>query len=359
MRRTALIFIFTAFAYVGIVNAQSIDPLDFWKRIPRGTNMASYNPAEDFDSYKGFGGRLVRFGATGSPADFTFLLSGSGANERFDLSKANLDLISALFQNLEQKGLFGVITLADIPGRRWEFRKRDCRIWESNKFQDEFVKAWEAISQTLRDSQSIVGYDLMNEPYLPHGKACKGIKATPQDLRSLYLRTIKAIRKIDTKTPIIIESAGMAAVAALDALPTINDERIIYSFHYYEPYAFYSALENQGKLSYPGMIPSDTGSTKWNIEQHRRTIQPAIDWQKKNSIPSFRVYVGEFGIWRKAKGAEAYLKDITQIFSENGWSWSYYSFRENDWDNTDLEKYGENTERTNTDLFRLIQKQFQ
>jgi len=359
MKKIVLIFVLTAFAYTVFVHAKSSDPIDFWKSIPRGANMTSYNPIEDFNSYKNLGGKLIRFGATGSPADFTFLIKGSGANEEFDLSKSNLDRIATLFQNIEQRGLFGIVTLSDIPGRRWRFRKRDCRIWASAKFQDQFVGVWKTLAQALRNSKNIVGYDLMNEPYLPHGKDCKDIKATPQDLRSLYQRTIGAIRKIDITTPIILESPGMASRDALDVLPIIADERVIYSFHYYEPYAYYSAAENQGKLSYPGTIPLDTGLVKWDIKQHRQMLQTVVDWQKKNSLPSFRIYVGEFGMWRKAKGADSYLKDLTLIFAEHNWPWTYYSFRENEWDNTDLEKVGINPVRTETDLFRVIQEQFQ
>lgn len=358
MNRSTLIFIvltLTPYCFADKLG----DPIDFWKRIPHGANITTYNPIEDFDSYKRFGGKLVRFGATGSPADFTFLIKGSGENEKFDLSKTNLSRIAELFQNLERRDLFGVITLADVPGRRWKFRERDCRIWESAQFQEAFVEAWKTIAQTLRNSKSLVGYDLMNEPYLPKGKVCKDVKATSQNLQSLYKRTIDAIREVDTKTPIILESPGMAAADALDLLPIIADERIIYSFHYYEPYAYYSAAENKGKLRYPGVIPSDSGSLKWDSDQHRRMLRPVIDWQKKNSIASFRVYVGEFGVWREAKGAEIYLKDLIQILNENGWPWSYYSFRESEWDNTDLEKTGTNATRTDTDLFRVIQNQFQ
>lgn len=342
------------------VLAADFDPIDYWKRIPHGANVFSGNPATDFEALRNFGGRLVRFGATGSPADFTFLIKGSGESEAFDLRQENLQKIKALFELLQSKGMYGVITLADIPGRRWEFRKRDCRIWASDRFQKEFIEAWKSIAKTLMGIKSVVGFDLMNEPYLPGPKTCKGNQGSLKDLRLLYKRTISAIRSLDTRTPIILESPAMGAADTIDALPVLpEDDRIIYSFHYYEPYAYYSTPENQGKLAYPGKIPNDDGTfTYWDISQHRAILKPVMEWQRQNSISTYRIYVGEFGVWREAPGAIQYLIDVKQLFNEQGWPWSYYSFREDSWANTDLEKIGADPIRQQSELFRVIQLQF-
>jgi hypothetical protein len=340
--------------------AGSSDPIDYWKAAPRGTNMYSGNPVTDYDAFKSYNGRFIRFGATGSPADFTYLIKGSGDAETFDLNQMNLHKIRALFEMLQTKGLHGVITLSDIPGRRWQFRTKDCRIWSSEKFQEEFVSAWKIIAQTLLGIESVVGFDLMNEPYLPGPRSCKRSKGSLQDLRDLYKRTIAAIRSVNTRIPIILESPAMASVGAMDALPILAEkERILYSFHYYEPYAYYSALENQGTLTYPGRIPDEFGDTHfWDFDQHRILLKPVVDWQKRNAISSYRIYVGEFGVWRQAQGAEKYVEDVTSLFNEQGWSWSYYSFREDGWANTDLEKVGADTARQQTRLFKIIQRQF-
>lgn len=333
--------------------------IDIWKSNPRGANMASYNTDADFAAFKEFGGKLLRFGATGSPGDFRFLVKGKGESETFDFSVENRNRIKGLMQQLQANGLVAVVTLADIPGRRWEFRKRDCRIWSSGKFQEEFINGWRNLAQLLKTSEVIIGYDLMNEPYLPNSRTCKGSPGSHQDLRSLYKRTVLAIREVDSQTPIILESAGMAAPDAMDALPVLNDERVFYSFHYYEPYAYYSAIENRGRLKYPGTVTTDGKAIFWDIHQHRKMLQPVVDWQKDNAIPSYRIFVGEFGVWRKAKGAEQYISDLTKLFNERGWAWAYYSFREDEWDNTDLEKVGSASQRQNNPLFQIIQREFQ
>lgn len=79
------------------------------------------------------------------------------------------------------------------------------------------------------------------------------------------------------------------------------------------------------------------------------------EWQVKNNIEPFRIFVGEFGAWRNAKGADQYLEDLTQLFDEFGWSWAHYAFREDDWDVADLELTGARPGRRKTSLFEVIQ----
>jgi len=80
MIKIVFIFALVAFAYTVFVHAKSSDPIDFLKSIPCGANMTFFNPIEDFNSYKNLGGKLIRFGATGSPADFIFLIKASDIN---------------------------------------------------------------------------------------------------------------------------------------------------------------------------------------------------------------------------------------------------------------------------------------
>jgi hypothetical protein len=54
-------------------------------------------------------------------------------------------------------------------------------------------------------------------------------------------------------------------------------------------------------------------------------MQPAIDFARRYRV---HMYVGEFSAIRWAPGAERYLADLTSIFEEQGWDWSYHAFRE-------------------------------
>ena len=56
------------------------------------------------------------------------------------------------------------------------------------------------------------------------------------------------------------------------------------------------------------------------------------DFQLAYNVP---IYIGEFSAIRWGKGSDQYLKDVTDIFEEYGWDWSYHAFRE--WSGWSLE----------------------
>jgi hypothetical protein len=83
-------------------------------------------------------------------------------------------------------------------------------------------------------------------------------------------------------------------------------------------------------VAYPGVIDNET----WNRDALIRAMQPAIDFAARYRV---QLYVGEFSAIRWAPGAENYLADVTSIFEEHGWDWTYHAYRE--WQGWDLE-YG-------------------
>ncbi len=95
---------------------------------------------------------------------------------------------------------------------------------------------------------------------------------------------------------------------------------------------------------------------RWDAAQHESMMSPVDEWQRHWKIPAHRILVGEWGVWRKAHGAQAYVADVGNMFNQRGWSWSYYAFRENQWDVVDLEKSGARPERRTTPLMREMRR---
>src|SRR5436853_7490428 len=62
-----------------------------------------------------------------------------------------------------------------------------------------------------------------------------------------------------------------------------------------------------------------------------------VDFQKKNSIASNRILVGEFGGNRFSTGLDQYFADLIDIFNENQWHFAFYAFREDTWSGMDYE----------------------
>jgi hypothetical protein len=155
---------------------------------------------------------------------------------------------------------------------------------------------------------------------------------------------IAAIREVDSMTPIILDCGQWAAPGAIVRLDPVDDEKVIYSFHMYEPWEYTNRKENAGRFEYPGeyVLPPASGETdslrvSLNAQALREIIQPVIDWQAKNHVPSNRIFAGEFGCNRMNRGVAQYLGDLTSIFDEQRWHWAFYSFREDEWDGMDYE----------------------
>jgi endoglucanase len=183
------------------------------------------------------------------------------------------------------------------------------------------------------------------------------IEGTPSDINEFYRKAIFAIREVDKKTPIILEATGTGDFSSIAILKPSQDPYVFYSFHYYEPYAYYKGKAAQGRLVYPGPIIID--GPLWNKQAHRTNFAKVDNWRKSNQIDCSHLYVGEFGVWKDAIGAQTYLRDITDLFEEFGWSWTYYAFREDAFPHVDLELEGELKQRTETPLFKIVRSKFQ
>ena len=220
------------------------------------------------------------------------------------------------------------------------------------KYLKQAAKYWKDLAFRLKGHPAIVGYNLVNEPHpeIYYKKYdfwkrdlddwYETVKGSPADLNLFNKKLVEAIRSVDKATPIIIESGLYSTPWAFDYLYPIEDDKIIYSFHMYQPYDFINKKINKGRYSYPGkMTIKETGKTfELNKESLSNFLKPVKEWAQKNNIPSNRIWVSEFGCDRRIKGADIYLSDLITIFNENNWHWSFYTYREDDgWDAMDYE----------------------
>jgi len=94
--------------------------------------------------------------------------------------------------------------------------------------QNVLVTQWTEIAEHYKNSSPYVCYEIYNEP--------NGIETTAWSL--IQQQVINAIRTVDSEHYIIATAAGYSGVPHLFDLPTYNDDKIIYTFHYYGPFLF-------------------------------------------------------------------------------------------------------------------------
>lgn len=294
--------------------------------------------------------QLVRRGAQakGDPLDLV------AYDQWLDAELARLD---ATLRHCESHGLMAVIDLHSPPGGARTpagyigtsgglFTNPDC--------QNKFVETWERIARRYKDARSVWGYDLGNEPqFLPDiapERVFEGTAitlATPlrkdgeglDDWDDLATRAIRAIRAIDSDPAILFEPPNGYSPQGLAGFQPLDLPDIVYSVHMYVP----SAFTHQGvhelqdrvpwvkKYHYPGEIDGQM----WDKDRLEKALKPVIDFQKTHHA---HIYIGEFSAirWAPDNSAYRYLKDLTDIFEDHGWDWTYHCFREG-WDGWSVE----------------------
>lgn len=339
---------------------------DIWKRGFCGANISSESSENDLRAASKYGISVARLGATGGGADFSYLLDPSAT--RAVLNETTIARLVNTIRRAERCGLNVILTLTDLPGRIFS-PGVDLRLWKDPGYQMAVVQMWGDLAKALRTCKNVIGYDVINEPFLPDevGKDfwAEGT-ASASLLNRLYSSIINEIRKHDIKTTIILESSNWASPLSFGSLEPNGDPNVVYSFHMYAPHVFTDRSKNQGKICYPGLVPERpvkkwAECQYWDRSELMKLLSYVSDWQEDHGIPSHRIYVSEFGTCRDVPGAREYLADLVSIFAEKGWNWTVYAFRENAWDAMDYE-LGSDIEnmlyRTESSLFRIVAEHF-
>jgi acetyl xylan esterase len=205
----------------------------------------------------------------------------------------------------EKYGIKVLIDLHSSGGRQ---------VLSSREGGEFLVEFWKEIAAKYKGHPAVWGYDLLNEPHSRYHKP--GLPSWNE----LADRTIRAIRKIDPVTPVIVEPDQMANPHMLEYLPVFPYPNIIYSIHTYTPGSITHQLDPRAKkfVGYPDGEWDKRGAI-------REWLEPVREFQRKTGA---RIYVGEFGCVRWAPGAADYIRDSIEFFEECGWDWTYHAFRE-------------------------------
>lgn len=335
--------------------------MDFWKQQKKGSNF--FNQVETQErllAAKNMGLEIVRLTFTKWKSHDPKLRQGEfllgDLNQYAGLVEKDLLKLIEILNQVDALGLKVVLTTLSLPGNRWRQdngNKNDLRLWEEEKFQQQAIQFWRDLAKRLKDHPAVVGYNLKNEPDVERATPrlndwykgdyagwCQKVQGTTSDLSLFYEKIISAIREVDTETPIVLDTGFYATAWGFKCLRAQKDPSVIYSFHMYEPYA-YTYFGSRGKHTYPGKAPLGEGDQpdilEWNYQKLKEYMEPVVSWAKQNKIESNRIYVGEFGVFRQAPGAEKYLADLIRIFNEYQWHWGFYSFREDTWPGMDYE----------------------
>ena len=336
--------------------------INFWDGPRRGANFFNQiELKERFVAARQVGVEFVRLAPNkwlnGRPESRRgdFLL---GRPERFSgLDTNDVALLRRVLDDAHAANLKVVLTMLSLPGSRWRQHnagKQEFALWQDFERQQDALECWRQLAEALRDHPAVVGYNLLNEPcperaapprladwFTGDYEAWQArVQDSPADVSRFYEKVVRVIREVDGDTPIILDSGFYATPWAFKVLRPVTDSKTLYSFHFYEPFAF-TNHRNQGRYVYPGRIPTGEADAPpiedWNRARMRSFLKPVRDWQQRWGVPVRRILVGEVGVYRRNTGAAQYLDDALSLFTGEGWHWAFYSYREDNWDGMDYE----------------------
>jgi len=236
----------------------------------------------------------------------------------------SLDTLDKILADCAQLGIRVCIDLHTPPGGRDE--DKSMRMFFEPEYADFFVEVWRHIARRYVGNPTVWAYDLINEPCQnrPSPEGCDNYWA-------LQERAARAIREIDRDTAIAVEVDQWDDPDGFHFVRPMNVPGVIvYQAHMYRSHAFthQGVHGTKDRWAYPGVI----SGRHYDKEALRSELQPVRDFQLAYNVP---IYIGEFSAIRWAQGAAQYLQDVTEIFEEYGWDWSYHAFRE--WSGWSLE----------------------
>jgi endoglucanase len=205
--------------------------------------------------------------------------------------------------------------------------------WETDpSYVDAIMTLWEALAaRYAKYGPDALVFEIVNEPRF---------EADPRAWQPIAERWVKRMRAQVPSHTLALGGPRWGGLDGLESLAPVPDKNVVYSFHFYEPFAFTHQgatwagpdVLNLQNVPYPYVKAECDAAVEaqkdeaaranvrtycnehWNADKVMRMLSRASSWSKKNHVP---VWMGEFGAIctapREARGA--WLRD-TRLAAE-------------------------------------------
>lgn len=251
------------------------------------------------------------------------------------LKAANTDAVDQVVRLALDQGLAVIVDMHDDDKAAWE---------QNPAYVDAFTAFWEAFARRFaRYDPERVFFEMLNEPVF---------RGRDADWARIQRRLVEAIRRAAPEHTIIATGNDWGGLDGLLRLEPLPDANVIYSFHFYEPFAFthqgatWSSEDVRGIFGLP--YPADPAKCKvildittadaaratvaqycrdqWDAAKVEARIARAADWGKRHGAP---VFAGEFGVYCQVAPATdrvRWIKDTREAFDRHGVAWALWGY---------------------------------
>lgn len=174
-----------------------------------------------------------------------------------------------------------------------------------------FLSQWQQIADYFKDYPDSLLFEILNEPH----------DQLTSTLWNQYLKEALAeIRKTNPERIVLIGTADWGSVNGLAQLEWPDDDYLILTVHYYNPFEF----------THQGTDHVEATDVEWHdTDVERETVRQDF-WRVRNFTDKHHVpvHVGEYGSYCAADidSRARWTTYVTRFYEEQGYSWAYWEF---------------------------------
>jgi len=201
-----------------------------------------------------------------------------------------------------------------------------------NDIDKVLIPVWTQMAQHYKDRSEYVLYEIMNEPN----------RISSERWGKIQEDVINAIRKIDQQHWIVAGCVEWDKIRNLSSLPNYTDNKLIYTFHFYEPelLTMSSDFPLTGVVPWPydkKRMPKYKGSVKDEYKNYEKLasqetllklLDMAVSFSRQRNVP---IFCGEWGTCMTSHNENGirWHQFISNALNERNIPWtnhSYYGF---------------------------------
>lgn len=207
---------------------------------------------------------------------------------------------------------------------------------------DILVPVWTQMAEHYKTRSELIYYEVLNEPHGISNEAWNAIQ----------LDVINAIRTVDSTHTIIVGPSDFNGLRSLQYMPEYEDDNLIYTFHFYDPFVLTHqganwttpSMAELGGIPFPynasdmPSLPSSLTGTwiqgafnnyqnEGTAEKVREYLDIAVDFAETRGV---KVFCGEFGIYAPNSDNDsrvAWYGVVSDYLTEKGLSWTIWDYQ--------------------------------
>ena len=278
---------------------------------------------QDFQNIKGLGCDVIRL-----PINLHAMTSGA---PDYTLDPLFLNFLDQAIDWSEELNIFLIL----------DNHSFDPAISTSPDIGNILIKVWPQLAARYKSRSDFLLYEVLNEP---HGIA-------DNVWGSIQQSVIDAIRNEDDKHQIIVGGVNYNSYATLANLPNYTDTKLIYTFHFYDPFLFTHQgaswvepsmvpLSNMPfpykASSMPGLPNSLKGTwiegaynnyaSDGTVAKVKQLLDIAVNFKNTRNVP---VFCGEFGVYMPNSmetDRVGWYKEVKNYLDQIGIPWTIWDY---------------------------------